>query len=315
VPRPHRSWTAAALFAAALVTTGLVANSAGAAAPAPGTPAQVAALVAAASSIQSLPSNLTPALSEASNDTPVNEFPALAPCINGSVNAPACVFGDPKGTHTMVDFGDSHAYMWFPALDAIAKAAKWRLVAWMNFGCPFADLTVWDIDTNSPNTFCSAYRTDMIKRINKLHPSLVVISESFYTLNGNNQQITDAQWTSALEKSFGLLKGKSTKKVLIGNSILIKNPIECLTANPSNVQACSVAESNPTYTTQRAAEQAAAKEQKVLYVNEIPWECSSVCTVVIGNMVAYNSAGHLSATYDTYLSDVLQGALKDSMAH
>jgi SGNH domain (fused to AT3 domains) len=240
----------------------------------------------------------------------VNEYPSLAPCINGSAKAKPCVFGDTHGSHTMVLFGDSHAYMWFPAVDLIAKAAKWKLVALMNFGCPFADVTVWNIVTNAPNAMCPSYRQAMITRINKLHPALVIVSESFYALNAQDKTITNAQWTTGVEESFAALHGKSMKKVLIGDTFLLPNPIPCLSAYPSSIQTCSRPEASATATAQRQADQTAATASKVTYINEIPWECSATCTVVIGNMIAYFSSGHLSATYATYLTGVLQEALK-----
>jgi hypothetical protein len=279
----------------------------------PGTAKQVAALVAAAPSIKRLPKDLTPPLASANEDNAYLATPSLHSCTTGSPNLPACVYGDTHGSHTMVLFGDSHAFMWFPAVDAIAKAAKWKLVALMSFGCPVADVTVWNIATNSANTECPVFRAAMIKRIDKLNPSLVVVTEGFFTIDANKRPITDPEWTTALEKSLAALHSHSMKKVLIGNTMLIATPNECLTVNPTSIQTCSRPENTTTFVHQRAAEQAAAKEQRVPYVNEIPWTCSATCTVVIGNMLVYNSPGHLSSTYDTYLSGVLTTALKPSM--
>ena len=283
------------------------------AATAPGTPTQVAALVGAAPKITSLPSGLTPPLAKASGDVPLAAYPALAPCLSGKQTEPACVFGDTKATRTMLLFGDSHAYMWFPALDRIAKAARWRLVAWMSLGCPFADVTVWDVVTNGPNTACPGFRTHMLVRIDALHPSLVIVSESFYTLDADDQPITDAEWTTALEASFADLHGAGMKKVLIGDTYLVPDPITCLSAYPHAVQTCSRNWVTATYTAQRAADQKAAAEAKVVYVDEIPWTCSARCTVVVGHMIVYSSTGHLTTTYADYLSDVLKLALKGSM--
>jgi SGNH domain (fused to AT3 domains) len=269
--------------------------------------------VAAAPSITTLPSNVTPTLATAGNDDAVTEFPSLTPCVEDGVHEPSCVFGDTSGSKTMVLFGDSHALMWFPALDAVAKAAKWRLVALMNYGCPVADVTVWDVLTNKPTYGCPGWRNAMIKRIDKLHAALVVVSEAFYTLNASDKTITDQQWTSAVEKSLHSLRGAHTKEVLIGQSYLVTDPIDCLASNPDDVQKCSWPEHTASFTAELAADSAAAKGAKATYVNEVPWTCSATCTAVIGNMIVYNSTGHLSATYDTYLTDVLRLALKTPM--
>ena len=70
---------------------------------------------------------------------------------------------------------------------------------------------------------------------------------------------------------------------------------------------------NPTLSAERQSERSAATAAGVRYVNVIPWTCSTVCTDIIGNMIVYYSAGHLTRTYSTYLSVVLSGALKPSL--
>lgn len=301
------------LAATVVVAVGLAGVAFAAKAPSPGTAKQVAALVAAAPKITTTPKDIVPAVSAAGADNAYLATPSLAACTTGATTLPTCVFGDTKGKHTMVLFGDSHAFMWFPAVDLIAKAEKWRLVALMSFGCPVADVTVWNVATDGPNTPCPAFRTAMIARINKLDPSLVIMSEGFYTLNADDQPITDAQWTTALETSLSQLDAKGMKKVLIGNTFLVPDPVACLAGYPKAVQTCSRAEDDSTQAAQRAAEQAATTEQGVPYINEIPWECSATCTVVIGNMIVYNSAGHISATYADYLSGVLKAAMKKEL--
>jgi hypothetical protein len=301
----------AAIGVAALLVVGCLAPAN--ATIAPGTPKQVAALVAAAPTINQLPAVLTPPLSSASTDDPLTHFPSLNLCVSGYNNEPACAYGDTHGARTMVLFGDSHALMWFPALDAIAKAARWRLVALMSFGCPVADVTVWNVVTNTADPYCPSFRWHMIRRIDQLDPALVVVSEGHYTLDANDQTITDPEWASALETSLDALHANRLRKVLIGQSFLIPNPLACLAANPTAIQVCSRPEATPTFAAELADDRAATTASKVTYINEVPWTCSATCTVVIGSMIAYNSAGHLSTTYATYLTDVLRGALKHSM--
>jgi hypothetical protein len=279
----------------------------------PGTAKQVAALVAAATSITTLPADVNPSLANADADEPSSEYPAVKPCEVGVVKMPKCLFGDTTGSHTMVLFGDSHAYMWFPALDAIAKAAKWKLYMLVGLGCPVADLAVWNVPTGSPNVGCPGFRAAMIKRIDKLNPSLVVMSEAYYTLNANDQPITDAQFTTALESTFTQLHSRSMKKVLLGQTFFIPLPNECLAANTSAVQKCSEPEDNSVFAAQRASEVAATKADKVSYVNVMPWTCSSECTAVIGNMIVYWSGGHLTTVYATYLTNVLHASIKSLM--
>jgi hypothetical protein len=312
-PLCTRAFAAAIVVAATITASTVVAPISGGATTSPGSPAQVAALVAAAPSITQLPADLTPTLPTAGNDDALTEYPALTSCIGGIEPLSSCTFGDVHGTRTMVLFGDSHALMWFPALDAIAVAARWRLVALMEYACPVADVSVWDVVSNSPDYLCPIFRAQTIKRIDKLDPKLLIVSEALITLNAKDKEITDAVWTKALEKSLGQLHAKSMRRVVIGQDELVPNPVACLAANPSAVQSCSRPEAEPDFLGQLAADRAGARADKVPYLNELPWLCSATCTDVIGNMVVYNSTGHLTATYDTYLSDVMRLALRSSM--
>ena len=62
---------------------------------------------------------------------------------------------------------------------------------------------------------------------------------------------------------------------------------------------------------QQAAESAAAKAEKALYVDPTKWICTpTICSPIVGNFVVYFDAYHFTATYAAYLSGVLQTALK-----
>jgi hypothetical protein len=305
--------TRALMTAKALVVIGAVVLVASAVPVTPGTTKQVAAAVAAAPKITTIPSNLTPTLAKASANTATSVTPSLGNCMTGSTNLTLpCVFGDVNGRKTMVIWGDSHAEMWFTALNIIAKKEKWKLVALIELGCPVADVSVWNVGLNAPYPNCDAFRQNMINRINAMDPAVVVMSESAYTVSITGGTITLAQWKQGLETTLKALDSKNTKRVLIGNTIPVAYPVNCLSINPTNVQKCDGTDTT-TYQQQRKADQQATAATKTQYINEIPWECSKVCTTIVGNMVVYFSAGHITATYSTYLSTVLRLALKPDL--
>lgn len=102
--------------------------------------AEVARLVTEAPNIGRLPADLTPPLDAVRS----NWGGPVGPCwpSYGQTNIPRCVYGDPTGTHTLVLYGDSHAAMWFRALDSIAVQSRWRLVFLAKASCPAVDLAV-----------------------------------------------------------------------------------------------------------------------------------------------------------------------------
>ena len=102
------------------------------------TTADVEQAVRVSTTIKKLPADLTPPLSDVRSSwggPPGQCWPAV-----GQTSIPACMFGDPSGTHTMVVYGDSHAGMWFQTLNSIAKSIGWRLAYLGKPWCPASSL-------------------------------------------------------------------------------------------------------------------------------------------------------------------------------
>jgi hypothetical protein len=95
-------------------------------------------MVAAAARITTLPKDLTPTLKDADRDN--GDFPANTQTgcalFWQEITAPACVWGDRVGSHTLVLLGDSHARMWLPAFDVIGKRLHWKVVLLSKSSCP-----------------------------------------------------------------------------------------------------------------------------------------------------------------------------------
>lgn len=298
----------------------------------PGSASKVAADVASSLSITTLPSNLSPSLANATKDIATVGTPTLAACntVGETLNPSKCIFGDKKGSRTMVIWGDSHAFMWFPAVNAIAKKDHWKLVALLQYGCPPADVSVWNPLTKAPYASCNIFRKNMIAAINKLNPSLVIISEFFTTQAANSggayNTITTAQWQAGLETTLKALHTKRTKKVVIGSTVAsgsqsVAVPPLCLAAEVTSIQTCTITDTTAQQA-QRTAESTAAKAESTRYVNVLPWMCSSAtkpasCSGIVGDSggyrVVYYSTGHITETYALWLSTVLGTALKPSL--
>jgi hypothetical protein len=319
----------ATLLASTAVMLGI---SASGASSGPGSASQVAADVASSLSIKTLPSNLSPSLAKAQADVATLGTPALSKCdATGTTLSPSkCVFGDKRGSKTMVLWGDSHAFMWFPAVNAIAKTAHWKLVALIEYGCPPADISVWNPFTKAPYKACDTFRKNMISAINKLNPSLVIVTESFSSMaasgGGASNTITPAQWQAALETTLKDLHSKKMKKLVIGSTVLstspgLDEPVLCLAANISSIQTCTITDT-AAQQAQRTAESTAAKAESTRYINVLPWMCTSAtkpmsCSGIVGDSggykVVYYSTGHITETYSLWLSTVLGAALKPSL--
>ena len=89
-------------------------------------------------------------------------------------DVPACTYGDTSADRTMVLYGDSHAAMWFPALEQIATQQHWKLVDLTKNACSVADATLWSTTLKRSYSECDQWRTKALARIKAESPALVV---------------------------------------------------------------------------------------------------------------------------------------------
>ena len=276
--------------------------------PRPGTPPQIAKLVAVAARIERLPSNLLPNLSEGSADNVGSYYPMTQ---YGCLGLSSCDFGDLASHKIVVLFGDSHAQMWLTALLPIAKKDKFRLSLVWRAGCPAATVTVWNVNSNSPYAACNGWRAAELGVVRRLKPALVLLASRNTDMTGvGNAPIPDQVWQLGLEHTIAVVRSKSTRVAVIGDVTPFTAILpDCLAAYATHVQQCSSADPNPKATNHFAAEAAAAKARGVPYINPHPWLCTSVCSAVIGNMLGYYNNNHVSATYAAFLSTAWSNAL------
>jgi hypothetical protein len=280
--------------------------------PAPGTPSQVAKLVATSHTITSLSAKLRGQVANAANDNPGKVYPTTE---NGCTNPSACVFGDAKAAKAIVLFGDSHAQMWLPAVNRIAAAHKLKLILLFMPQCPAATLNVWLPNYDTSYTACSATRRAWIADLNKSHPLTILLADRTYNVrsaaSGGTSTFTEAQWQAGMETTISTLRPSKAHIVVLGDiTVLDQSVPSCLAADATSVQSCSVPNPNPARPSRVAAERAAAKVENVTYVDPAPWLCTKTCSPVIGGYIAYYDPFHISVTYDGFLSGVLQIALR-----
>ena len=98
--------------------------------------------VAAAPSIRTVPSILVPGLADVASDYGEHGLPAACSAGVEQSTEKLCMLGDVHGRRLLVVYGDSHAGMWLPAFDGLAKGVHMRLLVLSKPGCPAALLTI-----------------------------------------------------------------------------------------------------------------------------------------------------------------------------
>ena len=273
----------------------------------------VLSLVAASDQIRRVPADLVPPLPEALAE-PLSMFgvpPSNTGCWPGIYDStvPSCNFGDPHGKHTMVLYGDSHAAMWFRALDDIAIRAHWRLVTLTKGACPAAPIPERAVGVTGTWVACNQWHQYAIDRINRTDPDLLIVSQTVPAIH-----YTASEWQRGLEQLFNRVTAPKTTKLFLGDIpltsyISLTSPQStCLASHVDNVQACSVSPVS-LETHYNNADKLAAAATGARYVDVTPWFCAKTCSVVIGKYAVYYIADHVAVGYSRFLEGVLSQAL------
>ena len=271
--------------------------------------AQVLALVKASAAITRVPANLDPPVSQAVEDDGPGNYANLgyppSQCVQGTGadSVPACVFGNPRGSTTAVLYGDSHAGMWFQAINDVAKRDGLKLIVLFKDGCPAVLFPVHSITQQAvPFPQCVDWHKSVVARINRIHPNLLIVSQ-LIAKDPHNVAYSPAQWGAATRKILRTLH--AGREVVIGNTPVSKGP-ECLSR--LSVARCRRA---PGYALgpYSAEEKRAARAVGAQYVDPTKWFCTSRCSPIIGHFDVYFDHFHVAVGYSKYLEDVLAQAL------
>jgi hypothetical protein len=249
------------------------------------------------------------------NDDPQHLYRSLSghSCIGGST----CVFGDTSSRKVIVLFGDSHAMMWLPAVDAAASTLRYKVVLmWSPGTCGAVALfaTSYFYLGQERSIECRGWHAEAVSAIKKLHPALVLLGERTTNVvaEPGNTPISDGTWQAALERSIDQIKHDASHVALIEDlPELDASPQTCLAAYPRAVQSeCAVPYPNPANAGHQPAESAAAAATGIGLISTTSWFCTATCSPVIGRYIAYYDASHVSASYARYLSRVMTAAIK-----
>src|ERR1035438_5755814 len=161
--------------------------------------------VAAAAKITRVPKDLQPPLTSATVDWGGKYESDKCQAGQAQSSEQICTIGDPYGAQLMVLYGDSHALMWLPAFDAIARSAGWRLVVLAKVYCPAEPVTIASGAGGRPDLACDQWHTWATRWINASRPNLLVITQfPSYGVPGQSgtsfANFTQAQWLQGFQE-------------------------------------------------------------------------------------------------------------------
>lgn len=216
-----------------------------------------------------------------------------------------CEFGDTKSSVEVALVGDSHAGQWIGAMDSIGRDRGFKVVTYVKNSCPFS-FTPRELE-KSRKLVCSSLNKQTARDLVKAKPQLVILtswSGSTFAgdaVDGFRQPMSD----------FAAAGIKSA--VLRDTPSLTKEPDlmarDCVAENLEDPEPCSL----PRHLSlpKEPAVAAAKKVKGAETITTEAWFCKDEqCPSVIGNVLVYRDANHISNTYAMTLTGKLGDAVE-----
>jgi hypothetical protein len=264
--------------------------------------AQVQRAVTESLPTRNVPVNLAPSLPDANGDEP----PVFVDgCLDSYLptGVENCDFGDTSSPTSIVLFGDSHAAMWFPAVDSAAERFGLNLYTWTKATCPPLILPIFSPVLGRNYAECDQWRQNVLARIAQVHPALVILGVARHYTDIYGFTPYSPQWLQGLSAMVSEIRRLGPKVLVMGP--IPKPPFNvpgCLSVHLASATACTVALSQGVDVPGKVAEEGASAAAGGSYLDPDPWFCTSTtCAVMVDNLLVYRDDNHMTATYASYL--------------
>jgi peptidoglycan/LPS O-acetylase OafA/YrhL len=221
-----------------------------------------------------------------------------------------CTYGSTASPRVLALVGDSKAMQWAPALDAIAKAADWRLEIITKSACTFTDAQLM-ID-GEPYTACTDWSRAVKQRLLDHPPDVLIVGGLAAMGTFGEEARSRAGLAAGYAHLWTDLVSANVKPIVLIDNPAPPSPVyECVAEHPTNLTACVF--SFP----EREALSGAPTLVSAVALAHVPsidlrrWICPGLeqCPPVIGNVLVYRQGSHLTATYVMTLVPILADAL------
>ncbi len=259
-----------------------------------------------ASGPRKLPSNLTPSLKRATSIKP-RSYSDGCHRTKGQTTVKTCIYGDRRGSRSVVLFGDSHAAMWLPALESIAARRGWKLYSVTKSACPVAKVA--HRLSGHSTADCDAWRRNAQEFIAGIHPDLVIAAS--IERQGLAGQPSYAAWNAGMRLSLKTLIRHAHTVALMGETPRFKGPVPaCLAKHRSDTRACDAPRSFALSARRMSDARATARAVGAIYVRLSDITCPArPCPSVVGHyMVSYDDH-HMTPAWVKHLIPRLEPRL------
>lgn len=225
----------------------------------------------------------------------------------------SCLYGNLTSKTTIVLFGDSHALSWFPAVEKLAIAKKWRLLSLTMSSCWPATIPAWNPTTNILMKNCEIWRKSALAQIDQVKPYITFVTgtRGFATIDSSGTMLSgDAKtnaWRAGMATTLNSIKKSSTNTFFISDTpISLFTFPDCLNASTDSIEYCATPSNNAIDTNWLTVERDLAASVGVPWVNPTEWICNSdPCSPVANGALIYRDGGHLTASFAVQLEKPL----------
>jgi len=232
-----------------------------------------------------------------------------------------CSFGARTASVRIALVGNSHAGQWLPALQRVANERRWRVTTYLASQCAMADVAQ-SFDTPAYSDACRAWGRRTATRIAASHPDLIVMTNRVSVPQAGTTSIAASEpaYQSGIARFLGQWTDAGIPVLVLrdtpapGDGGMQPIP-DCVGAHPRDyATACSGPRSDwlPADPGFAAAQASASPLVRTLDLTDRICP-DATCQPVVGGVIVYFDASHLTATYATTLAPYLEPALVQAL--
>jgi peptidoglycan/LPS O-acetylase OafA/YrhL len=213
-----------------------------------------------------------------------------------------CDVDDYGARKTVVMTGGSYVAQWYPALRTVAEQEGWRLLVIEKNGCR--------LTTDSSQSSCAAWNEEAVSVISSYHPDVVfTLGTAVNPLQSTPESIPQGnlnQVQKLADEGIPVIGVRGTPKFLF--------PVPpCLIEHDGDASACSTRRVD-TFVPDVFEAAAADLPSNLTFIDLTDAICEpEICEPVVGNVLAYRDAGHLTSTFAGTLAPALSNAMREAM--
>ncbi|XBH21987.1 acyltransferase family protein [Jonesiaceae bacterium BS-20] len=226
-----------------------------------------------------------------------------------------CIYGaDPKTADAHVALvGNSHGGHWLPALEVIAKKNNWSIETFLASEC-FTVLEKIQFESEESAQNCLKWNERVVNTIaDGNYDSVVISNRTYRVLPGMDRTQTRAATVPLYEEVLGIWEEAGVPVLVIRDTPYadVKNVPVCVDENRDDLSACDGDRSREVPDPLAEASMNVASN-RIATLDLTDRICrDDICYSVVGGVIVYFDAGHLSATFARSLADPIGSKLED----